>query len=66
MILALAKAIDSLYAPDRFGLSWQSSEQQSPLSVYARAVGLKIGVSLACDPVHGTSHILVMAFYPQV
>ena len=47
MIPALAKAIDSLYAPGRFGLSWQSSRQQSHLSVYAHAVGIKIGVSLA-------------------
>ena len=49
MIPALAKAIDSLYASRWFGLSWQSSGRQSPLSVYARAVGIKIGVSLASD-----------------
>ena len=44
MIPALAKAINGLYAPGQFGLSWQSSGQQSTLSVYANAFGIEIVV----------------------
>ena len=42
MILALAKAITSLFSPGRSGLSRQSRGQRSPFSVYACAVGIKL------------------------
>ena len=42
MIPALAKAIDSLFSPGRFGLSRQSRGQRSPPSVYACAVDINL------------------------
>ena len=42
MIPALAKAMDSLFSPGEFGLSWKSRGQQSYRSMYACAISIKL------------------------